>query len=244
MPYNAKHIIPPKPVKLNCQNCSTKNISLFNELSNEELEILNKNQYCLQYKRGGEICKKGAYPTSLICLSKGKVKITRSSNNGTQQIVGLRKPGDFLGFRALMGEKSYVASVIALEEASVCFIDKKDFFKVIEMNKDLSYKIMRYLAQQLLENDSRLVNLTTKHVRARLADTLLMINEFFGAYPDNGYLTIKLKREELAAMANMTTSNAIRILSSFKEENILEVHLRDIKIKDLKKLQKISDFNK
>jgi len=241
---NVNSDISPNPIKFNCLNCNAKNYSLFNELSNEELAILNKNQYCLHYKRGGEICKKGANPTSLICLNKGKVKVVRIGNSGNQQIVALRKQGDFLGFRALMGDKLYVASAIALEDTSVCLIDKKDFFKVIEMNKHLSFKIIRYLAQQLLENDSRLVSLTQKHVRARLADALLMINEFFGTYPDKDYLNVKLKRSDLAALANMTTANAIRILSSFTEENILDVHLRNIKIKDLEKLQKISAFNK
>jgi len=241
---NVKDAISTNPKRVNCIGCITKNHSLLNELSIEELEILNKNKYGLFYKSGQEICKKGSKSYGLLCLNKGKVKIVRNGNNGTQQIVALRKPGDFLGFRALMGDKLYMATAIALEDAFVCVIDKNDFFKVIGTNKTLSLKIIQFFADELLKNDSRLVSLTQKHLRGRLADALLMINEFFGTFPDTGYLNIKLKRSDLAALANMTTANAIRLLSSFTEENLIEVQLRNIKIIDLGKLQKISGLSK
>ena len=244
MPANVNPFISPDFRKINCMACSIKNHSLLNELSIEELDLLNKNRYKVSYNTGEIVCKEGTKPLGLLCLNKGKVKIIKNGINGTEQIVALRKSGDFIGFRALMGEKSYVTSAIALEDATVCIIDKKNFFKVIEINKFMAFKIIRFFVHELLENDSRLVNLTQKHIRARLADALLLINEFYSTSTDNGSLTIKLKRSDLASLANMTTANAIRVLSSFANENLIDINKREIKIIDLKTLKDISVFDK
>tara|TARA_R110000868_G_scaffold238772_1_gene493244 strand:+ start:6823 stop:7422 length:600 start_codon:yes stop_codon:yes gene_type:complete len=194
----------------------------------------------VSYKAGEHICKEGAKPLGLICLKKGKVKISKRSMIGTEQIVSLRKPVDFIGFRALLQESVCSASAIALEDVSVCIINKDDFFKVIENNKQLALKVIRLMAHELNETDNRLVNLAHKHIRARLADALLLVNDIYGTMPDKETLNVPLKRSDLAAISNMTTANTIRVLSGFARENIIEIDQRDIKVKNLNALKHIS----
>lgn len=228
--------------KNTCMNCDMRIHSLLKDLSYEELEVLNKSRYSITYKAGETICKEGTKPLGLLCLNKGKVKIIRRGMNGTEQIVGLKKEVDFLGLRDLMGENAYFTSAIALEDVSVCIIDKNDFFKIVESNKHLAFKLFRLFAKELIEIENRIINLTQKHVRARLSDALLTINDIYGTYPGTDILAIKLKRSDLAALANMTTSNITRVLSSFNKENLIEVNQRDIKILNFKGLKDISVF--
>jgi CRP-like cAMP-binding protein len=228
--------------KSTCMNCRKKKHSLICDLSFDELVLLNNNKYEVLFKAGETICKEGMRPQSLLCLNKGKVKIIRTRSNGNEQIVALKKPVDFIGFRALMGGNSYSTSAIALEDSVICIIDKNDFFKVIENNSSLAFKIIRLFANELNEADLRLVNLTQKHVRARMADALLLVNDIYGADPENGALNVSLKRADMAALANMTTANAIRVLSSFAKENIIEVNRRKINIKNLPALNRVSNL--
>ena len=230
--------------KNSCMNCTKRKNSLLSNLGNDELKILNRNKYSISYKTGEIICKEGSKPLGLICLNKGKVKIVRRGINGTKQIIGLKKSVDFIGFRALMGGNSCLASSVTLEDSSVCIIKKKDFFKVIESNKKLAFKIMRSLALDLVKSDGRLINLTQKHVRARLAEALLLINDIYGKNTSNGTLNVSLKRSDLAGLSNMTTPNAIRILSSFNKENLVDVNRQAIKINKLKVLKEISTFDR
>ncbi len=227
-----------------CMACRKKNHSLLNELSTDELAILNKNKYEANYVAGERICKEGTKPLGLLCLNKGKVKITRIGMNGNEQIVGLKKPVDFIGFRALMGGTKCWTSAFALENSSVCIIDKNDFFEVIGNNSRLSYKIIQFFANELIECENRMINLTQKHIRARLADALLLAYDIYGNSPEDGTLNVSLKRAELAALANMTTANAIRMLSSFSKENLIEINQRKIRIIDLQVLRKISEFGR
>ncbi len=223
-----------------CMNCRKRKRSLINELSFNELSILEGSRHVVSYKPGETIYKEGTKPTELLCLSEGKVKITRKGAFGGEQIVALKKPVDFIGFRALMGGEMYSTTAVALENSNLCFIDKKDFFEVIANNSRLAFKIIQFLALELTEGDQRLVNLTQKHMRARLADAVLLTHDIYGSSPVDGMLNVLLKRAELAALANMTTANAIRMLSAFAKEDLIEIHRRKIKINNLKALREIS----
>ena len=227
--------------KYSCTNCIKRNSSLLSELSNDELDFLNSNRYTVSYKVGETICKEGTKSLGLICLNKGKVKMTRSSMNGSEQILTLKKPVDFIGFRTLMNDNTYLSSAVVLEDTTVCIIDKKVFFKVLANNEQLAFKIIRYLAQELDELDDRMVNLFQKHVRARMADALLLINNIYGTNT-NGTLAVSLRRLDIAALSNMTVSNVSRVLSSFSKEKLIETNKRDIKIINLKALKSLSVF--
>ena len=223
-------------------NCVKRCHSLLNELSYDELKTLDQNRYTVSFSANETICKEGTKSLGLICLNKGKVKISRSGMIGAEQILALKKPVDFIGFRTLMNGNTYLSSAIAIDDVSVCIIDKQDFFKVIANNEQLAFKIIRFLSQQLNDMDKRLFNLTQKHIRARMADALLMIFEIYGTNADTGILNVSLKRADLAALANMATANAIRLLSSLAKENLIEVNRRDIKILDINGLKDLSVF--
>ena len=134
--------------KITCLNCTKRKKSLLSDLSIDELLILEKNRYEVSYKSGEIICKEGDKPFGLICLNKGKVKIVRRRTNGKEQIVGLKKSVDFIGFRSLMGDSFCLSSAVTLEDSKVCVIKKKDFFKIVESNKVLTFKIIRLFANK------------------------------------------------------------------------------------------------
>jgi len=89
-------------------------------------------------------------------------------------------------------------------------------------------------------SDDRTVNLTQKHIRGRLAEALLFLEESYGLEADGATLSIYLSREDLANLSNMTTSNAIRTLSTFVTEHIIALDGRKIKLIDRERLHKIS----
>jgi CRP-like cAMP-binding protein len=80
--------------------------------------------------------------------------------------------------------------------------------------------------------DKRTITLTQKHVKGRLAESLLFLRDNFGVEEDGKTLASSLSREDIASLSNMTTSNAIRTLSWMAQENIIELDGRKIKIVD------------
>lgn len=112
---------------------------------------------------------------------------------------------------------------------------------IIEENNELAVFFIRQLCKMLGEADALTVNLTQKHMRGRLAESLIILKNKYGYEDDGSTLSIYLSREELANMSNMTTSNAIRILSSLASENIIITDGRKIKIIDEHRLCLISE---
>ena len=111
--------------------------------------------------------------------------------------------------------------------------------KLLHSNANFAYDFIKRLADELGSSDARIVTLTQKHIRGRLAEALLFLKDNYGLKEDGKTIDILLARDDIASLSNMTTSNAIRTLSTFAEEGIIEVQGRVIKILDEEKLKKI-----
>ena len=225
-----------------CHNIIDNQMSVFSVLSKDEKEQLKKNSTCTYYKKGDIIYKEGDKPNGLICLSKGKVKIFKEGVGGREQIVRMAKPVGFIGYRALFAEQNYLASAEAIEDSVICTIEKETLYKVLRSNSDLSFNIIRSLASELGFSNNRTVTLTQKHIRGRLAESLLFLKDTYGFEEDVSTIKVYLSREDIANLSNMTTSNAIRTLSTFASEKIIALDGRKIKILDLRTLEKVSEL--
>jgi len=122
----------------------------------------------------------------------------------------------------------------------MCLIPMPVIIKLIQENADLAMFFIRQLSKDLGISDERTVNLTQKHIRGRLAESLLFLKDTYGVEEDQCTLSIYLSREDLANLSNMTTSNAIRTLSNFATEKLIIIDGRKIKLIDEERLKKIS----
>ncbi|MEA1873927.1 MAG: Crp/Fnr family transcriptional regulator [Bacteroidota bacterium] len=216
--------------------------SVFTDLSDTDKESLFNHHSCNRYKKGEIIFKEGNRPSDLICLVEGKVKIFKEGVGGREQIVRLAKPGGFIGYRALFAKENYLASAIAIEDSIVCSINKEDLYHLMENNVQICLKILQMTATELGMSNTRTVSLTQKHIRGRLAESLLFLTETYGFEDNNSTIKAYLSREDVANLSNMTTSNAIRTLSTFASEKVISLDGRRIKIINLPKLRKISEL--
>ena len=126
------------------------------------------------------------------------------------------------------------------ENDTICLIPMPCIMQLLKENNDLAMFFIRQLSIDLGISDERTVNLTQKHIRGRLAESLLFLKETYGVEEDQSTLSIYLSREDLANLSNMTTSNAIRTLSNFATEKLITIDGRKIKIIEEEKLKKIS----
>lgn len=98
------------------------------------------------------------------------------------------------------------------------------------------------MAVDLGKADQRIVSITQKHVRGRMAETLLELLDVYGYDGDGQTLDLHITREDMANLSNMTTSNAIRTLSTFADEGLVEINGKFIKLLDVDAIQRISDI--
>ncbi|MDF1546745.1 MAG: Crp/Fnr family transcriptional regulator [Bacteroidales bacterium] len=226
--------------RIYCENCIDGKDSIFNMLDPEDKQILHLNHSCTSFKKGEIIYRQGDKPTGLICLSAGKVKVLKEGVGGREQIVRMSKPVGFIGYRALFAGDPYMSSAVAIEDSKICIIQKEALFDVLERNGSLGLAMLREMAVELGFSNERTVNLTQKHIRGRLAESLVFLIETFGFEDDKKTIKVYLSREDLANLSNMTTSNAIRTLSMFANEDVIVLEGKKIRVIDIPKLKRIS----
>ncbi|MDX2432771.1 MAG: Crp/Fnr family transcriptional regulator [Bacteroides sp.] len=226
----------------NADDCIDNPKSVFTVLTPKEKEFLKQNYTCAFYKKGEVIFKEGDKPMGLMILAEGKVKIFKEGVGGREQIVRMAKPVGFIGYRALFAGENHTATAVAIEDCVSCIVDKESVYRVIRSNAELSISIIQSFASELGFSHARTVTLTQKHIRGRLAESLIFLKNTYDYEDDGMTIKIYLSREDVANLSNMTTSNAIRTLSTFAQEGVISIDGRKIRILDLHKLERISEL--
>ena len=225
-----------------CRACLDTPGSVFQDLTYPEKEKLARAQTTRFFKKSEVIYREGEKPVGLLCLAQGKVKISKEGITGREQIIRLARPVGFIGYRAFFADENYRASAIALEDSLVCQFSRDEVMRVVKLRPDLALRILKTLAGELGNSNDRTVNLTQKHIRGRLAESLLFLINTYGLEDDGMTINAYLSREDLASLSNMTASNAIRTLSQFSEEKILSTDGRRVIVLNRPKLEHVSEI--
>lgn len=215
-------------------------VEIWQTLTPEEQVYLKDNFFVQHFKKNEIIHYEGDKPTHMMCLVRGKVKIYKEGVGGRNQIVRIMQPVSYFAYRAMFADGNYNTTACAFESASVVLIPKDVILKLTHQNLNLCFFFIQALSIDLGISDARQVNLTQKHIRGRLAESLIFMRDNYGLEEDGATINVYLSREDLANLSNMTTSNAIRTLSMFVSEKVIAMDGRRIKIIDEEKLRKIS----
>ncbi len=228
---------------MTCEDCVDNKMSVFSVLTPDERDRIRKKTTSQDYKKGEIMFKEGDKPTGLIWLSEGKVKIFKEGVGGREQIVRMAKPVGFIGYRALFAEENHTATAVAIEDSIICTIDRETIYKLLRSNAESKSQYHQGICHRtgFFKYTYRYPDTKTypgktgriPHISLRI----LMDYE-----NDESTIKIYLSREDIANLSNMTTSNAIRTLSTFAGEGVIGIDGRKIKILNLQKLERISEL--
>ena len=215
---------------------------IWTRLNSDERRLVVENMEVHTYKKNQLIYAEGDQPEFLWVLLKGKVKKTKEGVGGRVQILRLIRPVQYFGYRSFFAGESYVSSASAFEPSMLGTVPLTLVRDMISNNNQLAWFFIQELSRNLGGSDTRIVNRTQKHIRGRLAEALIVLLDNYGYEDDGSTLRIYMAREDLANLSNMTTSNAIRTLSTFVAERLVVVDGRRIKIINESQLRKISKY--
>jgi CRP/FNR family transcriptional regulator, polysaccharide utilization system transcription regulator len=204
--------------------------SFFEGLSAADINTLNEFTNVITLSKSEVLFKEGEVPTGLYNITKGKIKVYRTGNEGKEQIVRLSNQGDLVGYRALIGHDDYRNGAATLEETTVCFIPKDIVLRIMEDNSVIYKRIIQLLSDDLRYAEQKIKELAQKPVRERVADALLQLKDKYGFEKDGATINITMSREELANLVGTATETLIRILSDFKKDRMIDLDHRKIKV--------------
>jgi CRP/FNR family transcriptional regulator, polysaccharide utilization system transcription regulator len=218
----------------NCKECK-KASKCFQFLFSDDLEFINSRKKQVNYLKGEQIFKQGAFAPYILYVVEGLVKVFLQMGSARQLNIDLAKHGDFMAFTSVFDNDIYNYSAVALKDTTICMIDKSALKQLLLRNSDFAMRI----TSRNCKNEKRYLdiiqNVSFKQMRGKLASALLYLSD---TYPEENiyeYLT----RQDIADFASITVESAVKFLKEFEQEKILKLNGKDIKIIDIERLNEI-----
>lgn len=223
-------------MQLNCVSCNCKS-PLFQFLSDEELEFVQKHRINVVFKPGETIRKQGTVMTHVISVNSGLAKLYLEGIEQRNAILRLVKPTNFIGGPGIYLDSMHHYTVTALMESSICFIDILAFKKIIKQNTLFAEEFIKDFSRNTLSAYSRLINLTQKQMPGRLSDTLLyLFDEIF----QSNRIPMLVSKQDMADLSAMSKDSAVKVLRDFQNDKIIRINDHEMELLDANALKKIS----
>ena len=216
----------------------SRHCECFEKLSAEELKLLEANSAIINYKKGETICKQGSFASHVMYMEKGLAKVF--IENGVNTLVLKIIPeGNLLGLTSLNDEHStFQYSATAYIDCEIKQIEINFFKQLLIINNEFAREVIDILSSNSVQVTGRFFCLTHKQSYGRLADIILCLSDrIFKA----GEFTLPLSRKDLADLSGMSSETVIRILKNFKEEGLIEINGKTIKLLNYDQLKRISE---
>jgi CRP/FNR family transcriptional regulator len=223
-----------------CSACSVrKSCLLVSQLSPEEIEASKGIRHIRTYGPRQILYHEGMPALGIHILCSGKVKLSRGGSEGRQQILRIVGSGEICGEEALLDGAAYTNTAEAIETSQTAFVRREAFLDLVENRNRLLLPLLRHICQVLVETQVRFTHVALGDARTRMAAQLLDLAERYGTPAARGIITLDLplSRAELAALVGLSPETAMRLLSQFQREGLLEVQGRRLTIKAPERLR-------
>lgn len=189
-----------------------------------------------QLKKNQVIYYEGDKGNGLYIVLSGKVKTMKLAEDGRELMTGIYATDDYLGINAMLANEPYSDTATTLEDTQLCLIPREQLDELINQYPEVAREFITLLANNVREKEDQLLQLAYQSVRKRMAGALLRLHK-----QQNNAESIKISREDMAAMAGMATETVSRTLTDFKDEGLIEKKGSVITIIDEKRLQKMKN---
>lgn len=188
------------------------------------------------YKKGTFIYKEGEHSNLVYLILKGVVKIHQMDEKGKELTTVLHKADDFLGLNSFEKNTPYKETATAVEGTELVSLSKQDLKRILEENKHLAMELLDVMTDNLSEIKRQLLQMAFSSVKRKTAQTIL---QFVNVLDKKSSDNIRISRADLASVAGIATESLIRTLSSFKNDGLIEIEGRNIKILDIQSLKEM-----
>lgn len=208
-------------------------VPIFSSLTREEMIEVSMMSSPRKYKKGETIYLEGELSEKLFVINEGKVKISKISEDGKEQIIRILDVGDFMGELSLFTQTPFKNNAEAIEAVSVCVIDSEKISELIEKRPSIALKIMKELSTRLEKTENLIESLGLKDVEQRVAHALLNMAG------DDNIAKLSISKKDLAAHLGMSKETLSRKLTIFENKGLIKQEgQRKIKILNKEALEK------
>ncbi|MFQ5794443.1 MAG: Crp/Fnr family transcriptional regulator [Candidatus Bipolaricaulia bacterium] len=212
--------------------------SIFEGVTEGELEKLRDSVLCVQYDTNDLIIQEGSFFSGLYIVYKGLVKIGQYTPAGNTQIFRFLSPKEFLGRETLfMPEQQInIQYARALVDSELIFIEKGAFLHFLKGHPKALFSLCSQFSKQierlvfkLAPDEENLQNLSL---------FLLALNDKYGIEVELGSkINPEIPRDTLTTVLEISDESLAQLLRYLRERNIISNERNTFTIIDQKKLE-------
>jgi len=217
-----------------------KQVTIFNTLSPQEEKEVSRYLLSDTFRKKESIFSEGDPSDWFYIVKKGKVKITKLSQEGKEIILELISPMEFFGGIAVVRGFPYPANAVAMEDTEVLKISRKDIMSLMDRFPGVMYCMAMNIGDRIKGSHETLKSIALEKVEARIASLLVKLADKAGEkVPEGVLINMKLTKQDLAEMVGTTVETSIRTMSKLAKAGIVSTKAGNIVIRDLTKLKSL-----
>lgn len=191
------------------------------------MELVRLHPYVVRKRlpAGEEILSQGVLNSSYVHVLDGTVKLTAELPDGSEQIVGLRFSGDFLGQR-FAREVGFTAE--AATDVEYCRVSKAAFDALADANTTVAHQMHQWVATELQETRELMLALTQRDARQRVAGLIYRIGHRQTPCASRTRIELPLSRAEMASYLGLTIETISRQLSALKRDGLIAIERKTL----------------
>ncbi len=222
----------------NCFKREGKNcieiVPIFSNLTYEEMMEVARITNEKVFEKGEMIYMAGDKGDKLYVIHTGRVKITRFTDSGKEQVIRVLGQGEFMGELSLFSPMPLTDNGEALTKTIACMIDGEKLKELMKKYPTIAFKVMEELSKRLDTAENLIENISLHGVEKRLAEALIKMAN------DKGEITLKMSKGDLASYMGMSQETLSRKLTAFQDMGLIKlIGHRRIILLDIDTLEKI-----
>jgi len=217
-----------------CVDCEIRSHDHFCDFDRELLKSFETIKYATVYPKGAVLFVEGQSPRGVFMLCSGRVKLTTCSSDGKAIITRIAEGGEVLGLSATVSGRSYMATAETLIPCQVNFIRRDDFLRFLKDNGAACLRVSEHLSNNYHNTFEQVRSLGLSHTASeKLAKLMLEWCEKSGKETEKGItLKLTLTHEEIAQMIGASRETVTRVLTDFKNREIIQIKGSTLIIRD------------
>ena len=192
------------------------------------------------YDKGDTIFHEGE-PADRICFVHiGQVKIVKAAG-GRDVIIELLGPGEPVGAVAVFERRPFPASAVALEPSGILSIPEREFFALLEKRPEMMRQLLAGLTYRLMMVNKRIADLMGS-AELRAARLFLTLADRIGIPRETAtFIPLPLSRQEIADLIGTTLETAIRLMSRWQKDGVVETEKSGFLIPSVSALKSMTE---
>jgi CRP/FNR family transcriptional regulator len=220
-----------------------KNYEIFQSLSPSDTTSLERVAILKDINKGEYVVHEAEKASHFHLVNKGKLKIVKHTTFGKDVIIDIAAAGEIFLIEPIFDDEFYPASAVAVEDSTILMIEKRTFIRMMNQNPKMMRLALKEMAGRLRSLNAQIKELSVGKVDHRIAKVMLKLAEKIGEEQADGrlFMDIALSRQDIADLTGTTIETAIRTMSRFAKQNLLETTKTSILIKDPTALNDIAE---